>query len=1085
MVDGFSLVCQACGRAADLSAGLAPNADGQLICAGCGAEIPIPLAAPDDSQGDTTTASPADLATVVDPRHQVHPAGADTIESVLGDCGSGRYDERETIGKGGMGEIVLCVEQNTRREVAMKRMLPTAAGHAKQRARFVEEAQVTAQLEHPNIVPVHELGRDEHGAIYFTMKLVKGRSLAEILTASRDGAETHSLGEMLQMFLKVCDGVAFAHSRGVVHRDLKPANIMVGDFGEVLVMDWGIARIIGSDEIADEEGVQTNRQDTDQPALHTMDGAIMGSPSYMPPEQAAGEIDKIDHRSDIYSLGAILYEILTLKRPFEGGDARAIVTRVIEGNIQTPERRAPGRDIPRELSAVAMKCLAKYRPKRYASVPDLQRDVSLYLEGRSVSAAPDTFARALVKLVKRNKPVSLAVAAAVVILIAVVSVAFIRVTGAMQRAITERQTARAARDKQRATALAASQELSERAVRAADQERWIEADISVAAARKMLPDCPWGHYAAGMVALARKDRQAARMELKKALACDPGHTLSKAALGRIAALEGRLVEAANLLGDPGKTKDWHAFRTAGDTLTSQKRYRDAETAYVRALELFARPQRLGDDQKDWRALVAMGDAFVAGEFYADAAAAYERAKEQMGNAKAVPPKAPNQVAEKLKSTRKARETSKGELEDKKGNATAWVKCEGFYESIKDLGAKEQGERIKGKLKDIHGRDIGFRYDIEDGVLVGVALDGGSATKALYLQPLVYLPLTRLLLHRAGVRDLAQLKGMPLKSLRITECAFLKELSPLKGMPLTTLRIEHCALLKDLTPLKGMSLTKLDMAGCRLLTDLRPLNGMPLKELNLHETPVTDLTPLKGMPLEKLQITHAEVTDLTPLKGMGLKELNVSATRVTDLGPLKGMPLKTLNISGTKIMDLTPLKGMPLRVLHISETRVTDLTPLRSMSLTRLGFGRTRVKDLGPLKGMPLTSLDCSLTAVSDLGPLKGMPLTSLDCGITAVSDLGPLKGMPLTSLKCSRTAVSDLRPLKGIPLRVLYIDGTKIMDLTPVEGMKLETFTFTPKNITKGIEIVRGMKSLQKIGLDRRYPANAEEFWKKYDAGKK
>ena len=288
MVDGFSLVCPTCGQVADLSLGLAPNENGKLICADCGAEIPIPVAAPDDSPGETTTASPVDLPTIVDPQHQVHPAGADTIESLLGDSDAPRYVEQETIGKGGMGEIVLCVEHNTRREVAMKRMLPTAAGHARQRARFVEEAQVTAQLEHPNIVPVHELGQDDRGAIYFTMKLVKGRSLAEVLAAARDEAETHSLGELLQVFLKVCDGVAFAHSRGVVHRDLKPANIMVGDFGEVLVMDWGIARILGRAEDADETTIQSSRQDTNQPALHAMVGSIMGSPSYMPPEQEIG-----------------------------------------------------------------------------------------------------------------------------------------------------------------------------------------------------------------------------------------------------------------------------------------------------------------------------------------------------------------------------------------------------------------------------------------------------------------------------------------------------------------------------------------------------------------------------------------------------------------------------------------------------------------------------------------------------------------------------------------------------------------------------------------------------------------------------
>ena len=1062
MVDGFNLVCPACGRQRDLSLGLRPNEDGQLICAGCGAEIPIPLATPDDSLGDTTT-SRADMATFVDPQHKRRPAGTDTIESELLDCGSGRYAQKDTIGKGGMGEIILCVEHNVRREVAMKRLLPTAAKHARQRARFVQEAQVTGQLEHPNIVPIHELGRDEQGAIYFTMKLVKGRSLSEILAAARDGEGTHSLAELLGIFLKVCDGVAFAHSRGVVHRDLKPANIMVGDFGEVLVMDWGIARILGRDEIAGEDGdrvVQSPRQDTNAPALHTMAGSVMGSPQYMPPEQAAGEIDTIDHRSDIYALGAILYNILTLKSPFEGRDPRATIDKVVKGSITPPEKRAPDRDIPRELSAVAMKCLARFRGRRYQSVPDLQRDVTLYLEGRSVSAAPDTFAQALVKLVKRNKAVSVSIAAAAVILITVVSVAFVRVSDERDVAITERQAAREARDEQRATALAASQELAERAVRAADQERWVEADISAVAARKMLPDCPWGHYAAGMVALARKDRQAARIELKRALACDPAHALSKAALGRIAALEGRLVEAAGLLGDPGKSKDWHVFRAAGDTFTSQQRYRDAETTYARALELLTQPQRLGDDQKDWRALVAMGDAFGAQEFYADAVAAYERAKEQMAGAEAVPPKVPNQVDEKLRQTRRASAAIRAELQYRKGSATAWVKCEGFYESIRDLGAREQGAAIAAKLTDILGADAGFRYDIEDRVLVGVHFYP-RARKVVYIQPLAGLPLVRASLYHTYVRDLGPLKGMPLRHLSINR-TYVSDLSPLRGMPLRTLHMAGCPRLSDLGPLKGMPLTYLAFSDTRI-SSLRPLEGMPLKELHCSSSDVQDLGPLKGMPLKGLNCSHTEVSDLSPLKGMPLEELNCSHTEISDLSPLKGIPLEELNCGHTEVSDLTPLKGMSLKTLYLHNSKVTDLTFLKGMPLTYLHIGGTKVTDLTPLKSMPLKTLIIHATKVTDLTLLKRIPLTSLN--LAGCSLLESLKG------------------IEGMLLERLDVRGTPVSDLAPLKGMKLEVFLFTPKNITKGIEIIRGMKSIREIGRDDKHLRKPEEFWKKYDAG--
>ena len=526
MGDGFSLICPVCGEARDVSLGLEPNEDGRLICAGCGAEIRIPLAAWDEALSDSTTIQ-GDMPTVIDPQEHVTQADEESIDLLLPNS---HYIPQETIGRGGMGEIVLCVEQNTRREVAMKRMLPTAAKHPRQRARFVAEAQVTAQLEHPNIVPVHELGRDAHGAIYFTMKLVKGRSLGEILTAAREGEESHSLVELMQIFLKICDGVAFAHSRGVVHRDLKPANIMVGDFGEVLVMDWGISRILSRDEGTDKATVNSDGQDTEMPALHAATGAAMGSPSYMPPEQATGQIEKIDHRSDIYSLGAILYAILTLHRPVTGKTADSIMNKVVRGDIRPPEQRTPDRDIPRELSAVAMKCLSKYRRGRYASVPELQRDISLYLEGRSVSAAPDSSTQAIVKLIKRNKPVSISIASAGILLLAVASVAFVRISGERDSALVSERKAVAAQRLQRDTALAASEHFAMQAIRAAETGRLEEAMRRVEDAETVALNSPWGPYARGMFAMINEDYAAAADLFRKALVIDPDHARSKVAL---------------------------------------------------------------------------------------------------------------------------------------------------------------------------------------------------------------------------------------------------------------------------------------------------------------------------------------------------------------------------------------------------------------------------------------------------------------------------------------------------------------------------------------------------------------------------
>jgi len=1002
MGDGFSLVCPACGQAADLSSGLTPNEYGQLICAGCGAEIPIPLAAPDESLGDATTSS-TDSPTIEDPQHKVNPAGTDSMESMLRDTNAPRYDERETIGKGGMGEIVLCVERNTRRQVAMKRMLPTAAGHARSRARFIEEAQVTAQLEHPNIVPVHELEITDDGAIYFTMKLVKGRALDEILTASRDGDETHSLGELLGIFLKVCDGVAFAHSRGVVHRDLKPANIMVGDFGEVLVMDWGIARILGREETA---GVQSSRQDTDSPGLHTVAGAAMGSPSYMPPEQAAGEIDKIDHRSDIYSLGAILYEVLTLKRPVQGKTAQAIMSKVVRGSIPSPEQRAPERNIPRELSAVAMKCLAKFRRDRYASVPDLQRDISLYLEGRSVSAAPDTFARALVKLVKRNKAASVSIAAAVVILVAVVTVAFVRVTGAMQRAVTAQQ-------QQRATAIAASKRFAMQAIRAAETGRPEEASRRAADAEAVALDSPWGPYARGIFARTNNEYAAAADLFRKALKVDPDHAKSKVALSETLLRMGDLDQAQKLLADVSGAKDWRALLNVAQTLYDTKRWKDSQIVFKRAVELM------------------------------------EKAKDATTGVR--------------HATAKEVQTRIDEAQQIIDLARSKSACEGFADEIRDLPANEQIKRVSAKCEEVNGSGVKpERLKIENGQWITATLPG----KARFLEPLRGLKLQHLTLNNTQVRDLEPLRGMPLTYLSCHSSARVKDLSPLsEGMTLTFLDC-FSTRVASLEPLKGMPLRRLYCGGAKII-DLSPLQGMSLVWFTCCDTDVVDLSPLKGMPLEHLNLSRTKVTDLSLLKGMPLKQLWIANTKVTDLGPLKGMALEQLWLDHTKVFDLSPLEGMPLEILNVSVSRVTDLSPLQ---------------------GMQLKVLECESTEISDLSALKGMQLDSLCCSRSRkISDLAVLKGMPLTRFECNRTEVSDLSPLAGAPLKDLVIHDTKVTDLTPLAGMELQSLIFTPGNITKGIEIIRGMKTIEWFATswwyDNPNKITPEEFWKKYDAG--
>ncbi|MCA8974545.1 MAG: serine/threonine protein kinase, partial [Planctomycetes bacterium] len=313
-----------------------------------------------------------------------------------------RYRFDGEIDRGGQGAVFRIHDRHLNRSLAMKMLLEREAAGAEPDtldrrigrqvlSRFLEEAQVTSQLSHPGIVPVHEVGLDDHGKVYFTMQLVSGRTAGAVFRDVRDGQHGWTVTRALEVVLKVCDTMAYAHARGVLHRDLKPANVMIGRFGEVYVMDWGLAKVVAEAEGTDDNAPvdSARRRDAgrgDSSSVASLAGQQLGTPSYMPPEQARGE--PVDERADIYAVGAMLYELLAGRAPYtEPGiakSARRILDEVVAGPPRRVEEIAKG--VPAELVAIVEKAMARDRATRYGSTTELAADLRAFLDQRTVVA---------------------------------------------------------------------------------------------------------------------------------------------------------------------------------------------------------------------------------------------------------------------------------------------------------------------------------------------------------------------------------------------------------------------------------------------------------------------------------------------------------------------------------------------------------------------------------------------------------------------------------------------------------------------------------------------------------------------------
>ncbi|MEZ5993536.1 MAG: protein kinase [Planctomycetota bacterium] len=316
-----------------------------------------------------------------------------------------RYSIQKEHARGGMGRILIAHDNVVGRDVALKELLPQqpSGGSIPQHTeasrglteRFLREAKVTGQLEHPNIVSVYEIGKNDDDSLYYTMKFVRGQTLAARLSeiakdVSLDKKEKLAARlKLLDNFTDVCNAIAYAHSKGVVHRDLKPENVMLGEYGETIVLDWGLARVRGQEDTVAQKLIDSTRymsQSVVENATDklTLDGSIVGTPAYMSPEQARGDLDEIDEQSDVYALGAVLYQILSGRAPFEGPVAGLIIQQVLHSKPLRLSAVSP--DCPPELEALVEHGMAKDKSERLKSALEFASEVKAYRDGRTLQS---------------------------------------------------------------------------------------------------------------------------------------------------------------------------------------------------------------------------------------------------------------------------------------------------------------------------------------------------------------------------------------------------------------------------------------------------------------------------------------------------------------------------------------------------------------------------------------------------------------------------------------------------------------------------------------------------------------------------
>jgi serine/threonine protein kinase len=890
------------------------------------------------------------------------------------------YAIESLVAEGGMGVIHRAMDLNTERAVAMKVLRDDKPLSRQDVLRFVQEAQVNAQLEHPNVVPVYELGQDASNKPYYTMKLVHGVTLETILEDIKRGdAKTLAqfpLAALLTIFEKVCDAVAFAHSKGIVHRDLKPANVMVGEYGEVLVLDWGMAKILGkepsTEPVTESPSAFVGGKAKDSNLTF---GFLLGTPSFMAPEQA--ENLPVDTRADIYALGGILFNILTLHPPHEDAEVYEMLENIKKGRISAPSTynppsaprwfgrilqskkevpghtslsHCPGEQIPQVLSLVAMKALALRPTDRYPDVRSLQKDVQAYQRGFITSVEEAGLMKQFLLLARRHKTETALVAAIALIVVVFTLRLFFAERARFQALQVQLET-----EKQRLALIEKERIETKREWRLVFADDFTDPQVTNR----------WDIITRG-----------GKWEVRN---------------GEFHFWDGKPFWARLKKPVPGDVRVEFDIRQEGDYLCDV-------TCLLGALPMTSHTEPL-----------AGGYLFQYGGF---------------GNTQ-IMLRRPNGLLWNRQESPLVRGKRYHVEAEKAGGQLKLVVDGNVVFNVEDheplIGAEHAGVGLYGFQADTYCSHVRV-YQLDAPIkadLLETARDfmvQGDYSTAASLCRQVVQAATDPSRRRHAQEELDRATRM----LRLPE--------ELPGIRTQLKKIWPKAVV-DIAE-DGLSVD-IPSSGIR---DLTPLKGLPIRALDCRYNQIASLEPLRGMGLTSLTCSDNQLTSLDPLRGMPLHYLLCGNNQIASLEPLRGMPLRYLLCGNNRIASLEPLRGMALNAIFFGHNQVDDLDPLRGMPMESLEFGHNRVSSLEPLRGMPLSTLMCTENRFQSLEPVRGILFAGLDCSGNPITSLEPLDRLsaPGCWLDCSRTPLRTLEPLVSQPPSVFVFD----IDSLPPEEVK-------------------------------------------------